>query len=243
MHRWPLILIVLIGLFSCSSPHPLPPTLSACSIKKISPIDFLSNKIYKKLELDIIYETSCKPDPEAIAFLCSQIQRYCKKESIKISQTEISIADIVSRTVTDQKYFSSLPLIFGIWQPGHLAVFTQNFSQKFTRDETLVLHIIYVPGIALDQPIAIGEAFASDSFVIFRPRIQAKWERSILLHEFGHLVGLTDNHSTHSDKDHSFHCSNKNCVMFWCVGDEQLQEQFDEDCLQDLYTAGAKKFY
>jgi hypothetical protein len=102
---------------------------------------------------------------------------------------------------------------------------------------------LYVPGIALDEPIAIGEAFAPDSFVIFRPRIQAKWERSILLHEFGHLLGLTDNHSTHSDKDHTFHCINKNCVMFWCVGDEQLQERFYEECQKDLYAAGAKRFY
>ena len=72
MYRWAIILIILVGsLFSCSTTHPL----SACNLKKIETADFLSNKIYKNLELEIIYETSCKPDPEAIAFLCSQIHQ------------------------------------------------------------------------------------------------------------------------------------------------------------------------
>ncbi|MCA9541763.1 MAG: hypothetical protein KC620_22860 [Myxococcales bacterium] len=44
-------------------------------------------------------------------------------------------------------------------------------------------------------------------------------EQTVLIHEFGHAVGLVDNGlamvEPHRDDAHGAHCTNKDCVMYW----------------------------
>lgn len=215
--------------------------VSASSDKlDIRPEDFLTSKKYHKLEIEILYTAGCEPDKDSIAFLSSQILHYCHKETVQIFQYEISL--ITSNNISKVAIF---PVFSGIWFQGNLANFKNRFSQLETHSDILVLHILYVPGIPIDDPAAIGEAFAFDSFVVFKPRIQISWEKGVLLHELGHIFGLVDHGSKvvkdHRDSLHPAHCSNAKCAMFWCIDD--TDRLFDEDCRNDLYAAGAKKFY
>lgn len=78
-------------------------------------------------------------------------------------------------------------------------------------------------------------------------------EQSVLIHEFGHALGLVNNGVTpqtaHHDSEHGAHCTNSNCVMYYqnegsddlvefirnyiATGDEDL---FGSQCLQDLHS-------
>ena len=71
-------------------------------------------------------------------------------------------------------------------------------------------------------------------------------ENSVLVHEFGHLLGLVNLVYTspvdHEDKDHPGHSNNEESVMYRAVesGDlrniitGQLPDEFDQDDLNDL---------
>ncbi|MFT4624041.1 MAG: hypothetical protein ACI8PZ_002697 [Myxococcota bacterium] len=79
-------------------------------------------------------------------------------------------------------------------------------------------------------------------------------EQAVLIHEFGHAVGLVDNGvemvEPHRDDEHGDHCNVDDCVMYWALeggselaafvldritgGDEVL---FDDLCLQDAAAA------
>lgn len=89
-----------------------------------------------------------------------------------------------------------------------------------------------------------------------RPVLQGRLceftEAAILLHEFGHVLGLVDNGapltSDHRDEEHGKHCTNPDCLMYWeyegtkivdalrgrlSDGEESVFE-LDEACMQDL---------
>lgn len=78
-------------------------------------------------------------------------------------------------------------------------------------------------------------------------------EQAVLIHEFGHALGLVNNgitpQSAHHDSDHGAHCTQRTCVMYYLnegasdlgefirsyilTGDEDL---FGTQCLQDLHS-------
>lgn len=76
-------------------------------------------------------------------------------------------------------------------------------------------------------------------------------EASTVLHEFGHILGLVDNGlamaNDHRDKDHSAHCTNKDCVMYWTNNQSSMADSlkdvigsapsilpFGQECLDDM---------
>jgi hypothetical protein len=76
-------------------------------------------------------------------------------------------------------------------------------------------------------------------------------EQAILVHEFGHAVGVVESgipaQSPHHDPEHPGHCTNDRCVMFWAyegpsdlamfVRDVIVSSDvilFGQDCLADV---------
>ena len=108
-----------------------------------------------------------------------------------------------------------------------------------------------VLGVAVDaSTIALFSDSIDDATSIFNPRISAEdIENSVMVHEFGHLLGLVNlvytSPADHEDSD-TGHSNNEDSVMYWAVetvtisawfsGD--LPTQFDQDDLNDL--AGMK---
>lgn len=83
-------------------------------------------------------------------------------------------------------------------------------------------------------------------------------EQTVLVHEFGHGVGLVNNGvplaSQHQDTAHGAHCSNTECVMYWSVDGNNAARDFvqrkvtkgsdvlfADDCIADIRASGAKK--
>jgi len=240
--RYRYILIIILFLLNpqfATKTHS-EDTLNKNDIVTKSPksIDFLSNKKYQNLEIEIFYTKYCAPNPDAIAFLCSKIKYYCHK-NIHLINTEI--APITS---TDQtKLFNLLPMIYGLWHASQLTAFVNTYKTTQTHDATLVLYIIYAPGFLLATPTVVGEAFAEDKFVIFRQRIRDQWEKNVLLHEMGHILGLVNSKKENHDKCHYWHCKNSKCVMYWCCEGEEIPDDFDETCQKHLREQILEKKY
>ena len=227
MKKWYfIILIFFLGFLGPGGGLVAPPSDSSK--------DFLLPDKYTDLEIEIIYEKLMPPNLDSVACLVSTAKLYCHKTSIKVIRTEISV-------ITSQNF----PCAFygNIWTSSILSSFTKICRTKSTRDNILVLHILYLPGYILEDVNAIGEAFADDAFVIFRWRVSNEWESSVLVHEFGHIMGLVDPKSKHHDNQHKWHCANKNCVMYWCIEEADPTITFDNSCKKLLYARGAKQFY
>lgn len=112
-----------------------------------------------------------------------------------------------------------------------------------TRDDVLGVSIGTTGVIAMFKPVIDSAGF----LMTVRRRV----EQTVLVHEFGHSVGLVDNGapnvSAHVDEEHGAHCTNEDCVMYWAnhagagVFDFAMlgmnsgaQVLFDQACLDDL---------
>ena len=71
-------------------------------------------------------------------------------------------------------------------------------------------------------------------------------ERSVIVHEFGHLLGLINNGyqspHNHEDSEHPHHSNNDESVKYWAIESQDIGNQidgeppnnFDSDDLDDL---------
>ena len=93
---------------------------------------------------------------------------------------------------------------------------------------TITIFIAYLPG-SIDET-TIGQAYGNTSFAVFMDQTSSdNEEKIILLHEFGHLLGLV--RGSHKDSAHGYHCQNRKCAMYWVI--EYNQDDFDQDCQEE----------
>jgi hypothetical protein len=173
-----------------------------------------------------------KPDPEAVAYFKAKIERYCHK------------TDVVM-VVDEQLPFTVAPTL--IWDDQHIELM-ENYTARFrTTGDTLVIRVLYLAGLYIHDPVTRGLAYGEYAFALFRNTFVAQHERAILLHEFGHLIGLvnggTPMKSEHAETDpkHKQHCRNEGqCVMYWCAPTIP-EPDFDLPCKQDIAANGGKE--
>lgn len=131
-----------------------------------------------------------------------------------------------------------------------------------TRNKQISIYILYTNGRAENEKV-IGHAFHNSCIVIygktlrqhdqvFRFPTPTTIESTVLLHEFGHLLGLVNSgtpmHGSHADTVRTAHCVHPDCVMYWnmslATGYGPLRPEgvprFDSACLQDLKNNGGK---
>ena len=96
--------------------------------------------------------------------------------------------------------------------------------------------IAFVGGSFAENDSALGAAFTASAAVIFRDRISdaasalllaSEIERSVLVHEAGHLLGLVNigyrSGIDHEDAAHPHHSNNPDSVMYWAVEDLSIR--------------------
>jgi hypothetical protein len=111
--------------------------------------------------------------------------------------------------------------------------------------------------------VILGTAYRNTSFVIYEETIhdlsnsvfepnRSVVESTVINHEFGHILGLTNLgsilQSSHEDAAHPKHCDVEDCLMYWTAetgsGLDNLMggsiPQLDAQCIADLQANGGK---
>ncbi len=128
---------------------------------------------------------------------------------------------------------------------------------------TMVLYVLYVDGEFEENSGVIGIHYGSTSVAIFKERIRsgsftgplglsvAEAEQAVLVHEFGHAIGLVNRGipmvEDHEDDEHPGHSDNSDSVMYWRVETSEIglitggpSNQFDAQDIADIRAAGGK---
>lgn len=231
--KWRLFIYALllsIGGFGASnatrpSESPPPP----------SPRDFLTDERYSRLVIEVATVASGYPTPAVIDYARQKLLDYCHKKSV----------EVVIRKPE--------PPIFAtpVWSYGWLIQYLDEHATLRTTGDMAVMHIAYVDGAYLDMANGTmsdaGLAISTNTAVIFISRIAGvNEERSVLLHEIGHLLGLVNNGTPQlvprQDARHARHCD-RNCVMFWCISEYDstvATPDFDDRCRAELKANGGR---
>jgi hypothetical protein len=135
------------------------------------------------------------------------------------------------------------------------------------------LYLLYVDGTYetdTEELYTLGFAYGGSVIVIFRDNVRRATDRklagapiaairatetSLLIHEFGHILGLVNNGTpmvnNHQDKEHGAHDTDEDCVMFWQADGPSIADtiatqfglgkqdalKFGDSCLADLKAA------
>jgi hypothetical protein len=227
-------------------------SLTACKkednyIHDIQPKHFLSEDTYKSLTVEVIAVEGHEPNATALVNLESFLEsRLNKSQGINITQKTIPSPENISFSAND------------------LRSLEDKQRTQYTQNENLTAYIFYA-----DQEYAgntneskvIGLAYGSTSMCIFEKTVddnsgglgqvsRKNLETSVLIHEFGHVLGLV-NTGTSMVQNHEStpgHCDNENCLMYYAsetasltgfLGGDPIPELYLQ-CLADLQANGGK---
>ncbi|WP_242085312.1 membrane metalloprotease [Aestuariivivens sediminis] len=209
--------------------------------------DILSDNTFTSMRIELVYVEGYEPTETAvnnfISFLTDRIHKPLgislnKRAITSPGKTTYSIEDI-AQIEREQREIYNNGSIIAIW-----AYFTDGKSDKDTADN-----------------ITLGTAYWNTSFVIFEETLRGLsnsplepnrnlLETTVINHEFGHLLGLTNLGSpmqtAHEDSEHENHCNVNNCLMYWAteyavgIGNMTGVPQLDAQCIADLKANGGK---
>lgn len=183
--------------------------------------EILQDGKYSKLHIEIDYVSGYEPSSEAIDLLRQRINEVTDKNSVTISQDSFGS--------TDTSY--SLQEILDI---------ESSQRTKFKDGDEFVIHILYLNGEFEDNENTLGLAYKGSSFAMFQEKIDdaaflfisaQDIEKAVLVHEYGHLLGLVNMGYTsphdHEDPEHPHHSNNEESVMYWAVESQDFYNQLD----------------
>ena len=169
----------------------------------------------------INWNTEYAPDSEAVDLLKQRIQETTDKTSVSVSQNGFGS--------TDSSY--SLEEILAI---------EKEQRERHKSGNTFIIHILYLNGEYEDNDQTLGLAYTGSSFVLFKEQISdaafflisaEDIEKSVIVHEYGHLVALVNNGyespHDHEDPDHPNHSNNEDSVMYWAIESQDIANQID----------------
>lgn len=215
--------------------------------------DFLQGNPYSKLVVEIDFQASKPPADSAVELLKKTAdERLNKPGGIQVEKTSFSTSE-------------------SQWSAAKLRDLESSKRGRRTGGDTAALYVLYLGGSyagdTADSKV-LGVAFGPSSVAIFKDNIESAGlslgpipvfttvdiERSVLVHEFGHILGLvnlgTPMVKNHEDPDpkHAGHSSNKGSVMYWAIESNAISRafgntpptEFDADDKADLKAAGGK---
>jgi hypothetical protein len=211
--------------------------------------DFLSNDDYDKLVIEIQYVNGFEPTAATVDNLKTFLaQRLNKSNGVTVVLNAIS---------SPAKSSLSLEEIKEIEKKSR----SQHTSGKTLTAYFLFADVDYASNNGSSK--VLGIAYGNTSMVVFEKSVrefsggigkpsETTLESTVSLHEFGHILGLTNNgtpmQNNHQDEPNGRHCSNNNCLMYWSVETSDVISNLtggnipalDAQCLADLKANGGK---
>ena len=206
---------------------------------------FLQGHTFTRLIVEIDYVDGYAPSMEAVNLLETRLDSVTDKNEISFSQRNFS---------SDQNRYS----IDDIKE-------LEKKNRDFEKGEfTVVIYLLYLNGEFEDNENVLGITYSASAVAIFKEKIDSMdiplwaalsglstedYEKSVLIHEAGHLLGLVNEVYTsqkdHEDPNHPHHSTNDKSVMYWAIeqatitdlvtrDDPEPPTQFDDDDKDDL---------
>ncbi len=240
--------------------------LSSCSGSKSGEAAhlYVTDTVAKSLAFEIDYVTGRTPNAQSVAGLVDRLTALNGTGHMRKPGGVTATNDdaIPAHTEANHAYTS-----------GELAALVSANKDMHSEGTVAAAYVLYVDGHHTDDGPdgkVLGLAYGGDRIVMFkdtitaacesllplvRDRVCALAEASVLVHEFGHLMGLVNNGlpmaMNHQDTAHGAHDVKQDCIMYWTVnssasvaaladyvgGGGTDVAPFDSACLADLAAA------
>jgi hypothetical protein len=182
----------------------------------ISPRDYLSSSDYTTWVIEVDSVQGQAPSSGALDLLRSRLLEVADKPGgIEVRQSE------------------TLDSRGGTWSSRDIVDLDAATQDVKTGGKTVVTHLLFLDG-RFETDNVIGVAIGHGTIAIFSETIRDSCTplngclsgtdsvfRAVLVHEFGHAMGLVDNGipmvRPHEDPDHPAHSDNDGSVMYWAV--------------------------
>lgn len=212
--------------------------------------DLLSDFRYNSLMVEIVYVEGFEPTATTLSNFETFLQsRLNKPNGINIEKRAIASPGKEVYTIED------------------IANIEREQRQNYNTNDQMAVWVFFTDGKSSqdsNNSLVLGSAYWNTSFVIYQETIhdltnspfepnRSLVETTVINHEFGHILGLTNLGSpmqvNHEDADHPKHCDVDSCLMYWSaelsVGMDTLMgmssaPQLDEQCIADLRANGGK---
>ncbi|MDO7171808.1 membrane metalloprotease [Mariniflexile sp. AS56] len=212
--------------------------------------DLLSDATFKSMVIELVYVEGFKPTQSSINNFVSFLQARTFKPS-GITVESRAIPSPGNAPYTNQEI---------------VAIEDANRT-KYNSSNQIAVWAFFADGSSASNTnsgVVLGTAYRNTSFVIYEETIhdlsnspfepnRTVLETTVISHEFGHILGLTNLGATmvqnHEDTDHAKHCNVETCLMYWSaesgsgldnlVGANSAPE-LDAQCIADLQANGGK---
>ena len=242
------VLFVVVALFAqCSKNDSTPTSSNNLNTKSVgaSAKEFLSAGTYTSINVQLQYMPGFAPDAAALGNLTSFLNALVNKPAgITFSQKPIAASGKSVFSIDD------------------ISALEKANRTQFTNGNVLSVYVVYVDAPFTTANI-LGAAYRNTSLVVFGPTVtsnsggvnqttRTKLETTVLNHEFGHLLGLTNLGTSmvtqHEDASHMSHCNNSSCLMYFSTQTSVMGgvlvsgpiPVLDANCKADLTANGGK---
>ncbi|MFW6176439.1 MAG: hypothetical protein ACOC40_01935 [Thermoplasmatota archaeon] len=170
---------------------------------------YLNDDEYKNLEIEYDYVEDYGPDDGSRNQLLYIINKYCEKDEVK-DRIDDKVKD------EDRRNFYTEEDIYNL---------NDEYQDVTRHRDTMTIHILFLDGLWEKDKDVLGLSYGGNKIVVFKQAIIGissksnlevlDIEKSVIVHEFGHLISLVgiNYDSNHEVKNH--HCSQEegSCVM------------------------------
>lgn len=215
-------------------------------------VEFLDDGTYTRLVVEVDWVAGQRPSASALDLL----ERRARQHLSKPGGVQVVASD-------------EFPATGGRYTPEDLHDLEDRHRDRRKRGSTAVMYALFLDGSSAgdsEDGRVLGVAYGPSSLAVYKESVRraadgggavlisaTDIERSVLVHEAGHLWGLVDNGiemcRDHADEDHPRHSANPDSVMYWAVGTDAVQNlirrrdsapptTFDGDDVCDMRRAG-----
>ena len=212
--------------------------------------DLLSDDTFTSMIIELVYVEGFEPTQNAVDNLTSFInERTYKPNGITIEKRSIPSPGNETYTIED------------------IADIERAERQNYNTPSRIAVWAFFVDGKSssdTNNSVVLGTAYWNTSFVIYENTVKDLsnsafepstdlLETTVLNHEFGHILGLTNLgtplQTAHEDSEHPKHCDVDTCLMYWSsetgaaltnMVNMESAPELDAQCIADLQANGGK---
>lgn len=257
-HYIAIVFLVVTLFFSCSkdetsqeedNQNPINKNLNRQTTGS-SANDLLSSTTFKRMIIELVYVEGFEPTQATIDNFVSFLEnRTFKPNGITVEKRVIPSPEKETFTIEE------------------IADIEREERKNYNSDDTIAVWALFIDGKSdtdSGNSVVLGTAYWNTSFVIYEETVQnlsnspfepnrSLLETTVVTHEFGHILGLTnlgsDMQDDHEDEEHPKHCDVESCLMYWSaetgagivnMANMSSAPQLDAQCIADLQANGGK---